>query len=66
MGRRLSAPGPLVILIFLWILDNFTLRLDLIGDASGLAPAHVAVERGSSKMLAILLKERDNWDVNIR
>ena len=40
-------------------------RLDMVGEMSGLAPGHLAVEKGSA-MLTLLLSHRDSWDVNIR
>ena len=40
-------------------------RLDMVGEMSGLAAGHLAVEKGSA-MLTLLLSHRDSWDVNIR
>ena len=37
----------------------------MVGEMSGLAPGHLAVEKGPA-VLALLLSHRDFWDVNIR
>ena len=37
----------------------------MVGEGSGLAAGHLAVQQGPD-MLALLLRERDVWDVNIR
>jgi len=41
-------------------------RVDVVSQASGYAPPHMAVEKGDVDLLRLFLHDRDNSDVNIK
>jgi len=41
-------------------------RLDIVSQASGLAPPHLAAERGDLELLKLVYKDLDECDVNIK
>jgi len=41
-------------------------RVDIVSQASGYAPPHLAVEKGDLDLLRLFLHDRDNSDVNIK
>eukprot|EP00090_Calanus_glacialis_P031314 TRINITY_DN5156_c0_g1_i2.p1 TRINITY_DN5156_c0_g1~~TRINITY_DN5156_c0_g1_i2.p1 ORF type:complete len:1017 (+),score=254.13 TRINITY_DN5156_c0_g1_i2:291-3341(+) len=41
-------------------------RLDLVSQASGFAPPHLAIEKGDANLLKLVLSDQENSDVNIK
>merc|ERR1711892_184754 len=51
---------------FVQNLINAGARVDIVSQASGYAPPHLAVEQNDAQLLKLLLGNRDECDVNIR
>ena len=51
---------------FLQNLINAGARVNIVSQASGYAPPHLAVEQNVAQLLKLLLSNRDECDVNIR